>query len=137
MHELWQHTRDNTHAVTAGLTQTGRTITAAAAIMFAVFASFVLGDDRIIKLFGLGLASAVLIDALIVRTLLLPSVMLLLGRYNWALPRGLERVLPSVHVEPPEPATVRPAGGRSPASSDAGYSSSASKMRTAVMRCTG
>jgi RND superfamily putative drug exporter len=84
--EEWHHGADNTRAVTTGLTRTGRTITAAAAIMFAVFASFTLGDNRIVKLFGLGLASAVLIDAVIVRTLLLPAVMLLLGRHNWTLP---------------------------------------------------
>lgn len=62
-------------------------------------ASVWLRDNRIIKLFGLGLASAVLIDALIIRTLVLPAVMLLLGRLNWAMPSGLERALPRVNVE--------------------------------------
>ena len=115
MYELWHHTRDNAHAVTSGLVRTGRTITAAAAIMFAVFASFVLGDDRIVKLFGLGLASAVLIDALIVRTLLLPAIMLLIGRRNWTLPRVLDRLIPTVPVEPPDEDAARPEAAFSPA----------------------
>ena len=63
MHETWHHTKDNAKAVTTGLIRTGRTITAAAAIMIFIFGSFTLGDDRIVKLFGLGLASAVLIDS--------------------------------------------------------------------------
>jgi putative drug exporter of the RND superfamily len=104
IHEVWHHTRDNAHAVATGLSRTGRTITAAAGIMFAVFGSFTLGDDRIVKLFGLGLASAVLIDALIVRTLVLPAITLLLGRHNWSLPRALDRVLPHLPVEPSEAA---------------------------------
>ena len=99
MHEIWQRTRDNATAVTGGLAETGRIITAAAAIMICVFAAFILGDNRIIKLFGLGLASAVLIDALIVRTLVMPAIMLLLGRSNWAMPAALGRILPRLNVE--------------------------------------
>jgi RND superfamily putative drug exporter len=106
IHEAWQHTKDNATAVAAGVTRTGRTITAAAAIMIAVFASFTLGDTRVVKLFGLGLAAAVLVDALIVRTLVLPAIMFLLGRANWTIPARLARVLPRLAVEPPEPSRV-------------------------------
>ncbi len=99
MHEFWLRTRDNRVAVTRGLADTGRIITAAAAIMICVVGAFTLGDNRIIKLFGLGRASAVLIDALIVPTLLLPAAMLLLGRLNWAMPSVIERRLPHINVE--------------------------------------
>ena len=74
-------------------------ITAAAAIMIAVFASFALGDIRDIKLIGLGLAAAVLVDATIVRCVLVPATMELLGERNWWLPRWLERITPHVAVE--------------------------------------
>jgi RND superfamily putative drug exporter len=77
-------------------------ITAAAAIMITVFASFMIGEDRIIKLFGLGLASAVLIDALIIRSVLVPAVMQLLGARAWWFPDWLDRILPRLHVEPAE-----------------------------------
>jgi RND superfamily putative drug exporter len=99
MHEFWIRTKDNQLAVTRGLADTGRVITAAAAIMICVFSAFVLGDNRVIKLFGLGLAAAVLIDVLIVRALVLPSIMLLLGPANWAMPSALRRVLPRIDVE--------------------------------------
>jgi len=99
IYEFWLRTKDNRLAVTRGLADTGRIITAAAAIMICVFSAFVLGDNRVIKLFGLGLASAVLIDVVIVRTLILPSVMLLLGRLNWAMPSALGRLLPRIDVE--------------------------------------
>ncbi len=102
IHEEWEHTKDPTEAVTRGLALTGRVITAAAAIMVTVFASFMLGDERIIKLFGLGLASAVLIDALIIRSILVPAIMQLLGRRAWWLPAWLDRILPRLHVEPAE-----------------------------------
>ena len=69
-------------------------ITAAAAIMVAVFASFMLGEDRIIKLFGLGLASAVFIDAVIIRSVLVPAIMQLLGKRAWWIPDWLDRILP-------------------------------------------
>jgi putative drug exporter of the RND superfamily len=108
MHETWHHTKDNAKAVTTGLIRTGRTITAAAAIMIFIFGSFTLGDDRIVELFGLGLASAVLIDALVVRTLVLPALMLLIGRRNWALPRGLQRALPVLPVEARDQAETVP-----------------------------
>jgi putative drug exporter of the RND superfamily len=102
IHEEWEHTHDPTESVTRGLALTGRVITAAAAIMITVFASFMLGDERIIKLFGLGLASAVLIDAVIIRSILVPAIMQLLGRRAWWFPGWLGRVVPRLSVEPPE-----------------------------------
>ncbi len=90
---------DNGRAVADGLASTARVITAAAAIMVFVFGSFVLEDDRVIKLFGLGLASAIALDATIVRMLLVPATMELLGDRNWWLPRWIDRVLPVIHVE--------------------------------------
>src|SRR6185295_13773650 len=86
IHEEWEHRQDPTVAVTRGLALTGRVITAAAAIMITVFASFMLGEERIIKLFGLGLASAVLIDAVVIRTVLVPALMQLFGRTAWWFP---------------------------------------------------
>jgi RND superfamily putative drug exporter len=102
IHEEWEHRQDPTQAVTRGLALTGRVITAAAAIMVTVFASFMLGEERIIKLFGLGLATAVLIDALIIRSILVPAIMQLFGRKAWYLPAWLDRILPRLHVEPSE-----------------------------------
>ena len=99
IYEEWHRTRDNGLAVTRGLAATGRTITAAAAIMVLVFAAFILGGERIIELFGFGLASAVLLDALIVRMILVPGLMLVAGKANWALPRALDRILPHLNVE--------------------------------------
>jgi RND superfamily putative drug exporter len=103
---------DNATAVADGLASTARVITAAAAIMIAVFMSFVLGDLRVLKLLGLGLATAIFVDATIVRMVLVPSTMELLGNANWWIPKWLERVLPRISVEAPatdldrEPATV-------------------------------
>jgi RND superfamily putative drug exporter len=102
IHEEWEHSKDATMAVTRGLALTGRVITAAAAIMVTVFASFMIGEDRIIKLFGLGLASAVFIDAVIIRSVLVPAVMQLFGTRAWWLPGWLDRILPRLHVEPAE-----------------------------------
>jgi putative drug exporter of the RND superfamily len=102
IHEEWEHSKDATAAVTRGLALTGRVITAAAAIMVTVFASFMIGEDRIIKLFGLGLASAVFIDAVIIRSVLVPAVMQLFGKRAWWLPDWLDRILPRLHVEPAE-----------------------------------
>jgi RND superfamily putative drug exporter len=99
VHEEWLRRRDNRQAVLHGLAATGRTITAAAAIMVMLFLAFVLGSDLTIKLFGLGLACAVLLDALVVRSVLVPALMLLLGRANWYLPRWLDRLLPRLSVE--------------------------------------
>jgi RND superfamily putative drug exporter len=97
--EEWHRRGDNREAVTHGLAATGKTITAAAAIMILVFGSFILGGERILMLFGLGLAGAVAIDALIVRSVLVPGLMLLAGKANWWLPRSLDRVLPRLNVE--------------------------------------
>jgi putative drug exporter of the RND superfamily len=99
IYEEWHRTGDNRQAVTRGLQATGRTITAAATIMVLVFGSFLLGDSVVIKMFGLGLAGAILIDALIVRMMLVPALMLLVGKMNWALPKALDRILPRLNVE--------------------------------------
>ena len=98
---------DNATAVADGLASTARVITAAAAIMIAVFMSFVLGDLRVLKLLGLGLAVAIFIDATIVRMVLVPSTMELLGRANWWIPRWLDRLVPRISVEAPP--DLRPA----------------------------
>jgi RND superfamily putative drug exporter len=105
IHERWAHTRDNARSVAEGLALTGRVVTAAAAIMVCVFLSFMLGEDRVIKEFGLSLASAVFLDALVVRCLLLPAVLHLVGKRTWAIPSWLERILPRVNIE----GTVLPA----------------------------
>jgi RND superfamily putative drug exporter len=97
--EEWHRTGDNRQAVINGLSATGRTITAAAAIMILVFASFIFGGQLVIKMFGLGLAAAVLMDALIVRMVLVPGLMLVTGNANWWLPEFLNRVLPRLNVE--------------------------------------
>jgi RND superfamily putative drug exporter len=97
--EEYDATGDNATAVASGLARTARVITAAAAIMVCVFASFVLGSERELKLFGFGLAFAVFIDATVVRLVLVPATMELLGRANWWLPRWLDRILPRVAVE--------------------------------------
>jgi RND superfamily putative drug exporter len=99
IYEEWHRRKNNTEAVVHGLAATGRTITAAAGVMVLVFGAFVLGGEQIIKLFGIGLASAVLIDALIVRSVLIPGLMLALGEWNWKLPRWLDRILPHLNVE--------------------------------------
>ncbi len=100
MHEEWVHTRDNAHSVILGQATTGRVITAAAAIMISVFAAFVIGGQRVIAEFGIGLAAAVFLDAFILRTVLVPSVMHLFGRANWWLPRAVDRRMPHLSVEP-------------------------------------
>jgi RND superfamily putative drug exporter len=98
--EEWLRTGDNSLSVADGLAVTGRIITAAAAIMFCVFASFVIKDPlHILKVFGLGLAVAVAIDVTLVRMVLVPSLMEILGPANWWMPRFLERSIPTVGVE--------------------------------------
>jgi len=97
--EEYDRTGDNALAVADALASTGRVITAAAAIMVCVFGSFVLGDLRDLKLFGFGLAVAVLIDATIVRMVLVPAAMELMGKANWWAPGWLVRILPTLHVE--------------------------------------
>jgi len=102
IHEEWEHKKDATEAVTRGLALTGRVITAAAAIMVTVFASFMIGEDRVIKLFGLGLSAAVLIDAVVIRSVLVPAIMQLFGARAWWIPAWLDRILPRLAVEPAE-----------------------------------
>jgi RND superfamily putative drug exporter len=97
--EEYTRTRNNADAVAHGLTVTARVITAAAAIMVVVFLSFVLGPDRTIKEFGIGLAVAIFVDATVVRLVLVPATMELLGDANWWLPRWLDRALPRLDVE--------------------------------------
>ncbi|MDX2381757.1 MAG: MMPL family transporter, partial [Acidimicrobiia bacterium] len=104
--EEYDRTGDPVNSVADGLAATARVITAAAAIMVVVFGSFMLEDNRIIKMFGLGLAVAVLIDATLVRMLLVPATMELLGEKNWWLPRWIDRILPSLNVEGGEHASA-------------------------------
>jgi RND superfamily putative drug exporter len=101
---------DTRRAVADGLAKTARVITAAAAIMVVVFLSFVTSQEVFLKLFGIGLASAVFLDATVVRMVLVPAVMQLLGKWNWWIPNWLERRLPRLDVEP---AALGTAEGRS------------------------
>ncbi|MEM7287259.1 MAG: MMPL family transporter [Actinomycetota bacterium] len=97
--EEWKRTGDNARSVADGLASTARVITAAAAIMVFVFGSFLLETDRVVKLFGFGLAAAIALDATIVRLLLVPATMELLGDRNWWMPKWLDRLLPELDVE--------------------------------------
>src|SRR5204862_4845651 len=97
--EEYARTGDNATAVADGLAHTARVITAAAAIMIAVFLAFVLADQVFLKMMGVGLATAILVDATIVRMVLVPATMELLGDANWWLPSGLARHLPQFRVE--------------------------------------
>jgi RND superfamily putative drug exporter len=99
MKEEYHRTGDNATAVADGVAATARVITAAALIMVCVFAAFVLAPDRQLKLFGMGMAVAVFIDATVVRMLLVPATMELLGDRNWWIPKWLDRVLPRIDVE--------------------------------------
>ncbi|MFF4831623.1 MMPL family transporter [Streptomyces sp. NPDC001315] len=102
MYEEWLETGDNRRAVRVGLAETSRVINSAAVIMISVFLAFVLSGDRVIAMFGIALAAAVAIDAFVLRTLLVPALMHLLGGANWWLPRWLDRGLPRISIEPPE-----------------------------------
>jgi RND superfamily putative drug exporter len=99
MKEEYDYTHDNGTAVADGLAATARVITAAALIMVCVFLSFVIGDNRVLKMFGTGLAVAVFVDATVVRMVLVPATMELLGNRNWWMPSWLDRILPKLHVE--------------------------------------
>jgi RND superfamily putative drug exporter len=117
MHEEWILSHDNDRAVTRGQAETGRVITAAALIMILVFVSFIFGGQLVIKEFGLGFAAAIFIDAFVIRTVLVPSIMHVIGPANWWLPRWLDRVLPRLNVEPadllaPVPARREKVGAR-------------------------
>ncbi|MFL5825460.1 MAG: MMPL family transporter [Thermoleophilaceae bacterium] len=109
IHEEWTKSRDASRAVVNGMASTGRVITAAATIMVCVFLSFVFGPERDIKLFGLSLASAVFLDAFVIRSLLLPSVLELLGRSTWKFPDWLHRRLPRLAIDEPVARPPKPA----------------------------
>jgi putative drug exporter of the RND superfamily len=100
MHEEWERTGDAPRAVRHGLATTGRVITAAGAIMIVVFGSFILDPGRMLQQFGLGLAVAILVDAFVIRSLILPAAMQLLGERAWWMPRWLARRLPRLAIEP-------------------------------------
>ena len=106
--------RDTRRAVADGLAKTARVITAAAAIMVVVFLAFLAAPDVFLKLFGIGLASAIFLDATLVRMVLVPAVMQLLGDRNWWIPSWLEKILPQLEVEP----AARPARGPGLATAD-------------------
>ncbi|HEX6338994.1 MAG TPA: MMPL family transporter [Jiangellaceae bacterium] len=124
MHEEWQRTGDNAAAVRTGHADTGKVIVAAASIMVFVFGAFVTGDSRTIKLMGLGMAAAVLLDAFVIRMLVVPAIMHRIGRANWWLPRWVDRALPKLsfegddHEKDPEPGAgwATPGGNDAPAS---------------------
>jgi RND superfamily putative drug exporter len=97
---------DNATAVRKGLAATGKTITAAALIMILVFGSFILGGERIIKEFGLGLAAGILMDALLIRMAIVPALMFFIGKANWWFPAWLDRILPRLAVDPDLPSVV-------------------------------
>lgn len=132
MYEEWRETRDNRRAVRVGLAETSRVINSAAVIMVAVFLAFVLSGDRVIAMFGIGLAAAVALDAFVLRTLLVPALMHLLGPANWWLPGWLDRRLPQLNIETvptarppaaapvPSPAGAVPPGAVPPGSVPAG-----------------
>lgn len=102
MREEWDHSGDNASAIRRGLAGSGRVVVIAALIMTSVFAAFIPTNNSTIKLFGIALASAVLIDAFLIRLVFIPSLMSILGNANWWLPKWLDRILPRVQVEPGE-----------------------------------
>jgi putative drug exporter of the RND superfamily len=117
--EAWNRNHDHHQAVASGLATTGRVISCAALIMIAVFLSFVTSPQVVIKQLSIGLAASILIDATVVRLLLVPAVMYLFGTGSWWMPRWLDRVLPHIDVEgapePPAPAPVSQPSGRAEA----------------------
>jgi RND superfamily putative drug exporter len=102
MHEEWVHTKDARYAVRHGLAMTGRVVTAAAIIMIAVFGAFAIGNVRVLSMMGVAFASAIFIDAFIIRLLLLPAVMHIGGPAMWWMPAWLEKRLPHLNIEPPD-----------------------------------
>jgi RND superfamily putative drug exporter len=106
--EAWVRTRDNSQAITTGLASTGRVITAAAAIMVVVFAAIIPSDQVLIKVFGVGMVAAILVDVTIIRMLFVPAVMHMIGRSNWWLPRAMARRLPQLHIEGPPTTSASP-----------------------------
>ncbi|MFN8515793.1 MAG: MMPL family transporter [Chloroflexia bacterium] len=112
--ETWQETGDNTASVATGLERSGRIITSAALIVVVVAGSFVTAEIVLVKALGLGVALAVLLDATIIRALLVPATMRLLGDWNWWLPASLRRLLPDVSEHHPVPATTPAIATHSP-----------------------
>src|SRR3954451_20669575 len=114
--ERWERTGDPHRAVVEGLAGTGRVITSAALIMVSVFCAFIISDDPTIKQFGLGMAAAVAIDASVVRCLMVPAIMSLLGRAGWWMPDWLDTATPELSIEgdeffadrDPVPAAAKP-----------------------------
>jgi RND superfamily putative drug exporter len=105
IHEEWQARRDASAAVREGIARTGRVVTAAAAVMVAVFGAFAISGSRVLEMFGLGMAIAVILDALVIRMVLLPAVLQLFGSRTWFFPRALDRRLPRLAIDSePEPA---------------------------------
>jgi putative drug exporter of the RND superfamily len=97
--EEYLRTGDSDSSVLHGIASTARVITSAALIMISVFAGFVLGDDPGVKMIGIGLATAIFVDATVVRMILVPAVMRLMGNANWWLPKWLDRLLPTLHLD--------------------------------------
>ncbi|NGO42510.1 MMPL family transporter [Streptomyces ureilyticus] len=118
MYEEWLETGDNRRAVRVGLAETSRVINSAAVIMISVFLAFVLSGDRVIAMFGIALAAAVALDAFVLRTLLVPALMHMLGGANWWLPRWLDRRLPRISIEPPDSSPAIPSHATIPAARD-------------------
>jgi RND superfamily putative drug exporter len=116
VHEEWHARRDASIALTEGLARTGRVITAAAAVMVAVFGAFAISGERVLEMFGLIMATAVLLDAVVIRMLLLPAVLELLGRTTWMFPAWLDRRLPRLAIESDTAGEVddEPRSGRRP-----------------------
>jgi RND superfamily putative drug exporter len=110
--EEWAATGDNHQAVRTGQAATGRVITAAATVMVLVFSAFILSGQQIIGEIGIGLAAAVLLDAVLLRTILVPALMHLFGRANWWLPGWLDGILPHLSIEPPAEPSVQPGPAR-------------------------
>ncbi len=97
--EEWRTGSDNSGAILAGQAKSGRIIAGAAMIMVLVFGSFLLSDERLLQEFGFGLAFAVFVDAIVIRSLLVPSIMHLIGPANWQFPGWLDRVVPNLSIE--------------------------------------
>ncbi len=111
MHEEWVHTGDSKYAVRHGLAMTGRVVTAAAIIMIAVFGAFAIGNERALAMMGVGFASAIFIDAFIIRLLLLPAVMHIVGPAMWWMPAWLDKRLPHFNIERPDTDDEPPSDG--------------------------
>jgi RND superfamily putative drug exporter len=112
MREEWDKRHNNEEAVARGLEHTGRIITAAAVIMVAAFSGFTFGSFVGLQMFGLGLSAAIILDATVVRAILVPATMKLIGDWNWYLPARVARVLRLRPARAEQPGPAAPAGGR-------------------------